>query len=82
MIVAMGEKLPGQPPGQVMVIGITEEDIETLRQGLTRIKQGGEGYPFSSLVLFLGKSDEEMIKLLSSAGTVRRDDISRKAGQG
>jgi hypothetical protein len=78
MIVAAADTITGR----TIVVGLSEADIAELRKGLTKVKQGNTAYGFSSLVVFLGNSDEEMIKTLSQAGTVRSDDKFPKAGWG
>ncbi|MBL9123306.1 MAG: hypothetical protein JNG90_06705 [Planctomycetaceae bacterium] len=79
MIVAAGVGATG---GRVLMVGLTEADILQLRKGRTKTKEGSPEYGFSSLVVFLGKSDQEMIELLSQAGTVRRDDLFPNVGGG
>lgn len=78
MIVARGQS----PTGQVLIVGLTESDVAQLRKGLTKTKQGNEAYGFSSLIVFMGKSDEEMVKLLSGERTIRSDDVYPNSGQG
>lgn len=68
--------------GQVIIVGLTEEDIKTMRTGRTKTKQGNPQYGFSQLVVFMGESDEAMLKILSQAATVRADDIFPNAGSG
>ena len=79
MIVAAGETATG---GRLLIIGLTEADIETMRTGLTKTKEGHPQYGFSSMMVFMGPSDAEMIHTLSQAGTVRKDDLFPNAGQG
>mgnify|MGYP001581688032 CR=1 FL=1 len=78
MIVAKGD---GQV-GQVIIVGLTEADIETMRVGLTKTKQGNPEYGFSQLICFMGESDAAMLKTLEQRGTVRSDDIFPNAGSG
>lgn len=68
--------------GQMIVVGITEADVEEMRRGLTKIKQGNPLYGFSQLIVFMGKSDAAMIETLQQAGTVRSDDMFPGAGSG
>ncbi|MBL9123025.1 MAG: hypothetical protein JNG90_05295 [Planctomycetaceae bacterium] len=72
----------GETGGRILMVGLTEADILQLRKGRTKTKEGSSEYGFSSLVVFLGKSDQEMIQLLSQAGTVRRDDLFPGVGSG
>lgn len=79
MIVAKGDS----PIGQVIIVGLTERDVSEMRKGLTKTKQGNPLYGFSSLVVFMGKSDQEMIGTLNlKDGCVRNDDLFPNAGQG
>ena len=79
MIVAKGQS----PVGQVIIVGLTESDVAEMRKGLTKTKQGNELYGFSSLVVFMGASDKEMMATLNLGdGCVRRDDLFPNAGQG
>lgn len=79
MIVAAGER---SQQGHVLIVGLTEADVAEMRKGLTKTKQGNPQYGFHSMIVFMGKSDKEMLELLSQAGTVRNDDIFPTAGQG
>lgn len=67
---------------ETIVVGVTKDDWHDLKAGLTKVKQGGEDFGFRTLLLFMGESDEEMIKTLSQAGTVRRDDKFPNIGSG
>jgi hypothetical protein len=79
MIVAKGQS----EIGQIIIVGLTEADVAEMRKGLTKTKQGNELYGFSSLVVFMGATDNEMIGSLNKAGScVRRDDLFPNAGQG
>jgi hypothetical protein len=78
VIVAKGES----PIGQVIIVGLTEADIETMRKGLTKVKQGNPLYGFSQLICFMGESDQAMLEMLEQRGTVRNDDLFPDAGSG
>lgn len=75
MIVAGAKNHRGD---NVIVVGLTEGDVTQMRKGLTKTKQGNEAYGFSSLVVFMGKSDEEMVQQLNAGGAVRSDMTVRK----
>lgn len=79
MVVAAGTGPLGQ---KQVIIGLTEGDVDELRHGLTKVKQGDPLYGFHTLVVFMGKNNQEMLATLSQAGTVRRDDKFPNAGQG
>ncbi len=79
MIVAKGDS----PTGQIIIVGLTEEDVKAMRKGLTKTKMGNKLYGFSSLVVFMGKNDQEMMATLNmSPNCVRRDDPFPNIGQG
>ena len=78
MIVAAGE-LNG---GHMLIVGLTEADIDEMRKGLTKTKHGSPEYGFREMVVFMGKSDADMLATLQQAGTVRRDDMFPNAGIG
>lgn len=79
MIVAAGKDSHGR---NIVIVGITDEDITLLRNGLTKTKQGNAAYGFASLIVFHGSSDQEMLKVLSTQATLRSDDINPNAGIG
>lgn len=80
MIVGVGQSEAG---GDCVFVGLTEADIQQMRKGLTKTKQGGPQWGFRSMVVFIGKSDEEMIKLLSTRQTPKRqDDLFPEIGSG
>lgn len=69
--------------GKIIIIGLTEDDVKTMRKGLTKTKEGHPAYGFSSLVVFMGKTDKEMIETLNlDKNCLRRDDRFPNAGQG
>jgi hypothetical protein len=65
-----------------ILVGISKADLDDLLKGLTKIKEGSKQYGFSSLICFVGESDEEMIRLLSDRGTIRQDNLHSDAGRG
>ncbi len=67
--------------GQI-IIGLTQADVNEMKKGLTKVKQGNPAYGFKSLMVFMGESDKQMLELLSSATTVRNDDQLPNAGSG
>jgi hypothetical protein len=80
MIVGIGKEAAG---GDCVIVGLTEADIAEMRKGLTKTKQGGPQWGFRSMIVFMGQSDEENIKLLSTQQTPKRqDDLFPKTGQG
>ena len=80
MIVGVGREAAG---GECVFVGLTESDIAQMRNGLTKTKQGGPQWGFRSMVVFMGKSDEEMIQLLSTQQAPKRqDDLFPNSGQG
>ena len=79
MIVAGAE---GQA-GHVIIVGLTEADVALMREGLTKTKNGHPLYGFSQLIVFMGDSDEAMMKILNvKKDCLRRDDLHPNAGSG
>lgn len=80
MIVAMGETTIGKS----VIIGLTDADWEQMKKGLTKTKEGGRGYVFSSLVVFRGESDKQMIADITGANpkVKRADDLFPNVGSG
>lgn len=70
MIVAVAKG----PVGDVLVVGLTNDDVEQMKKGLTKTKQGGSGWKFSSMVVFMGESDKKMMELLNIDKDTKRDD--------
>jgi hypothetical protein len=79
MIVGVGKS----PIGNVLLIGLIESDIDEMRKGLTKTKEGSPEYGFSSLVVFMGTSHEDLLaKLTLAPDCKRRDDMHPNAGSG
>jgi hypothetical protein len=77
MIVAKGKS----DVGEVLIVGLNPADIETMKKGLTKTKQGGPQYGFSSLVVFMAESDEKAMAMLDLSEARRDDDLFPTAGQ-
>lgn len=71
-------------PQRRILVGLTEEDVKYLTEvkGRTKVKDGNPQYGFHTLIVFIGDSDESMIKMLSSAATVRSDNMLPNIGSG
>ncbi len=71
-------------PKGTIIIGLCEADIEELRKGLTKVKDGGTpDWSFRNLIVFLGKTDQDCTNLLNiSSATKRRDNRFPDAGMG
>lgn len=67
--------------GQI-IVGITPADVEIVKRGLTKTKQGNPAYGFKSLILFWGETDQACIDLLNTGAAVRHDDILPNIGSG
>lgn len=78
MIVAAGKS----PQGRVLIVGLTDADVAEMKKGLTKTKQGNADYGFSSMVVFMGPSDQANMELLNTEGAARHDDMFRDAANG
>lgn len=71
----------GRSDTDTLIIGLCEADIAIMRKGLTKTKHGGPEYGFREMVIFMGKNDQEMLKMLKlSPNHKRRDDIDAGLG--
>jgi len=74
--------IAGKTDTNHIIIGLTDEDIASMRKGLTCVKDGGPDFGVRGIIVFMGKSNEQMIKLLSTATTVRKDNQFPNIGMG
>lgn len=65
-----------------LLVGLTPNDIEQMRKGLTKTKQGGLEWGFPSMIVFMGETEEKILALLKQPDQKRQDDLFPNTGSG